>query len=125
MVRVTIPSTWTVQLAAYGQRLQDEAEVAANKAARFLRERVQQKAAASPEWAGLADNIEVWSQDGQLVVGMQDEQFRSQAFAIEYGDEVRPPTPLFRTLTEDVREANDVYTEHMQSVFGYGRLSET
>jgi hypothetical protein len=125
MARIVIPSTWTVQLAAYGQRLQREAEAAATKAGRFLQERVQEKARSSPEWAGLADNIEVWSQDGQLVIGFQDEQFRSQAFGIEYGDEVRPPTPLFRTLTADVREADDVYIEHMRSVYGYGRLTET
>jgi hypothetical protein len=124
MVQIVFPSSMTLQLNAYGERLQAEAQVAADKATAFLHDRVVSKARMDPEWTSLADHIEVWSQDGQLVVGVRDNEFRSQAFALEYGDEVRPPTPLFRTLTEDMREASDVYDEHMTSVFGYGRLTD-
>jgi|SRR6185295_4092226 len=123
MAEVVFPSTLTVQLNAYGQRLQEEAQVAADKATSFLHERVVSKARMDPEWSSLADAIEVWSQDGKLVVGVRDEEFRSQAFAIEYGDEVRPPTPLFRTLTQDVRDASAVFDDHMSSVFGPERLT--
>jgi hypothetical protein len=123
MPQIVIPSTLTVQLDAYGQRLQAEAQVAADKAIRFLHERVRDKARMDPQWSSLADHIEVWSQDGQLVVGVREEEFRSQAFAIEYGDEVRPPTPLFRTLTEDIRGASEIYDEHMESAFGPERLT--
>lgn len=125
MPQIVFPSTLTVQLDAYGRRLQDEAQVAADKAIAFLHDRVTSKARQDPEWTSLADHIEVWSQDGVLVVGVREEEFRSQAFALEYGDEVRPPNPLFRTLTEDMREASDVYDEHMQSALGYGRLTES
>ena len=124
MAEIVFPSTLTVQLNAYGQRLQAEAQVAADKAAAFIHERVVAKARMDPQWGMLADTIETWSQDGQLVVGIRDNEMRSQAFALEYGDEVRPPTPLFRTLTEDMREAQSVADEHMSSVFGYGRLTE-
>jgi len=123
MAEVVFPSTLTVQLNAYGQRLQDEAQVAADKATRFLHDRVTSKARMDPEWSSLADSIEVWSQDGRLVVGVRDNEFRSEAFALEYGDEVRPPNPLFRTLTEDIRDASDVFDEHMTAVFGPGRLT--
>ena len=125
MAEIVFPSTLTAQLNAYGQRLQEEAQVAADRATSFLHERVVAKARMDPQWTSLADNIEVWSQDGRLIVGVRDEEFVSQAFALEYGDEVRPPTPLFRTLTEDVREASEVFDEHMTSVFGYGRLTES
>jgi hypothetical protein len=125
MAEIVFPSTLTDQLNAYGQRLQEEAQVAADRATSFLHERVVAKARMHPQWTSLADNIEVWSQDGRLIVGVRDEEFVSQAFALEYGDEVRPPTPLFRTLTEDVRAASDVFDEHMTSVFGYGRLTES
>jgi hypothetical protein len=124
MVQVVFPSSMTLQLNAYGERLQAEAQVAADKATAFLHDRVVTKAQMSPGWSALADHIEVWSQDGQLVVGVRDNEFRSQAHALEYGDEVRPPTPLFRTLSEDMREASDVYDAHMTSVFGYGRLTD-
>lgn len=125
MAEIVFPSTLTVQLNAYGQRLQEEAQVAADKATAFLHDRVVSKARMQPEWSSLADSIEVWSQDGQLVIGVRDNEMRSQAFALEYGDEVRPPTPLFRTLTEDIRAASAVYDEHMTSVFGYGRLTDS
>lgn len=125
MAEIVFPSTMTVQLDAYGRRLQAEAQVAADKAVAFLHERVRDKARMDPQWSSLADHIEVWSEDGKLVVGVRDEEFRSQAFALEYGDEVRPPTPLFRTLTEDIRGASEVYDEHMTAALGPGRLTES
>lgn len=123
MAEIVFPSTLTVQLNAYGQRLQEEAQVAADKATAFLHDRVVSKARMDPQWSSLADAIEVWSQDGKLVVGVRDNDFRSQAFALEYGDEVRPPTPLFRTLAEDMREASDIFDEHMTTAFGPGNLT--
>jgi hypothetical protein len=113
MAEFVLPSMLAVELAAYTERLQQESQAAADKAATFLHERVVAKARQDPQWMSLADNIEVWSQDGQLVIGVRDTEFVSQAFALEYGDEVRPPTPLFRTLSEDMREAGDVMTQHM------------
>ena len=44
MAEIVFPSTLTEQLNAYGQRLQEEAQVAANKATSFLHERVVAKA---------------------------------------------------------------------------------
>jgi hypothetical protein len=108
-----LPPELTVELAAYTQRLQEQVQVAAMKASNFLHERVVAKARMDPQWASLADNIEVWSQDGRLIVGVRHQDFVSQAFALEYGDEVRPPTPLFRTLAEDMREAGQVMDQSM------------
>jgi hypothetical protein len=125
MAEIVFPSTLTAQLSAYGQRLQDEATLAAEKASKFIHERVVAKARLDPQWTMLADNIEVWSADGQFVVGVRDNVMRSQAFALEYGDEVRPPTPLFRTLTEDLREASQIADEHMTNAFGQGGMGET
>jgi hypothetical protein len=68
----------------------------------------------------LADNIEVWSQDGHLVIGVQDAALVSQAFALEYGDEVTPPSPLLRTLSADVRGAGELMRNEMESQYGYG-----
>jgi Bacteriophage HK97-gp10, putative tail-component len=123
MARIVFPSTLTAQLDAYGQRLQAEAQFAADKASQFLLDRVQARARLDPEWSTLADSIEVWSQDGQLVVGIRDNDMVSQAFGIEYGDEVRPPTPLFRTLSGEMRQASEVVDTHMRNAFGYGRLT--
>jgi hypothetical protein len=118
------PSSSTASLLAYTERLQAEAVTASDRAVGFIHERVVAKARLDPDWEPLADHIEVWSQDGTLVVGVQDEAYISQAFALEYGDEVRPPSPLFRTFAEDIRAAGAVMDEHMESKFGYaGRFS--
>jgi hypothetical protein len=115
---IEIPSAWTAKLNAYTEQLQAEAVVAAEKAVSFIHERVVAKANADPQWVSMADKIEVWSQDGQFVVGIQDSSLVSEAFALEYGDEVRPPSPLFRTLNEEIKGAGQVMGEHMTAAFG-------
>lgn len=114
------PSSSTAALYAYTDRLQAEALTAAEQAITYIHERTVARARIDPDWEPLADHIEVWSQDGLLHIGVQDEAFVSQAFALEYGDEVRPPTPLFRTMTADMRNAGDVMDGYMESKFGYG-----
>lgn len=114
------PSSSTAALHAYTDRLQYEAISAAEQAIDYIHERTVARARLDPAWEPLADHIEVWSQDGLLNIGVQDEAFVSQAFALEYGDEVRPPTPLFRTMTADMQHAGELMDEHMESKFGYG-----
>lgn len=109
---------WVTELDNYVTRLQTEALTAATKAAYYLHDTVVQRAMRDPEgWDMLADNIELWSQDGYLVIGVRDEMFVSQAFALEYGDEVRPPNPLFRTMNPEIREAGYIMRDHMVTVF--------
>lgn len=119
-LRIEWPASRTAELVAYTERLQTEATKAAESASAFIHERVVARARMDPAWSTVADNIEVWSQDGQLVIGVRDNEMRSQAFALEYGDEVRPPSPLFRTLAQDMRDAGDLMRGHMESKFGYG-----
>lgn len=114
------PSSSTAALYAYTDRLKYEATTAAERAIDYLHERTVARARLDPDWEPLADHIEVWSKDGLLNIGVQDEAFVSQAFALEYGDEVRPPTPLFRTMTADMRDASQMMDDHMEAKFGYG-----
>lgn len=114
---------WSAQLQGYMERLQSEATAAADEAKAYLHEVAVARANENPDWSQLADYIEVWSQDGQLVLGVQDDMFASQAFALEYGDEVRPPNPLFRTLNQDARRANEVMNERLTSTMGVGKYT--
>lgn len=98
-------------LQRYAQRAQEEASLAALKAASYLQERVRQRAREDDQWAALADNIEVWSQDGQLVIGIHDQLLSSQAFQLEFGDETTPPSPLFRTMGPDQEAAQGIMNE--------------
>ena len=120
MAQISWPSSVSAELNAYTQRLQEEAIRAAEAAVSYIHERTVERAKLADDWSPIADAIEVWSQDGRLVIGVRDREFASQAFALEYGDEVRPPSPLFRTLTADMEAAGDLMQEHMESKFGYG-----
>ena len=95
----------------YAQRAQAEAELAAARAAAYLHQRTVERAREDENWSHLADNIEVWSQDGQLVIGIHDQMLTSQAFALEFGDEHTPPSPLFRTMGQDQETARDIMNE--------------
>ncbi len=109
---------WVTELDNYVTRLQSEALAAATKATYYLHDTVVQRAMRDPDgWSMLADNIEVWSQDGYLVIGVRNEDMVSQAFALEYGDEVKPPNPLFRTMNPNIREAGQQMRDHMVTVF--------
>jgi hypothetical protein len=106
---------------AYGQRLQQLAVEAGERATRYLFERTVARAREQEDWVTLADNIEVWSQDGRLVIGLTDNVLASQAFQLEYGDEHTPPSPLFRTMGGDLNAAQNMVNEYMAAGFGPGR----
>lgn len=100
----------------YALALQAQAQQVADGIATYVKDRTVEHARADPNWVGLADNIEVWSKDGQYIVGLQDEELASQAFQIEYGDEERPPSPLFRLMGRDLAEAHQ---KAAQAIQGY------
>lgn len=123
MAGFTWPSSTTAQIVAHCDRLQREATAAADVGSEYLHERTLARARLNPEWEPLADHIEIWSNDGLLEIGVREEEFVSQAFALEYGDEVRPPQPLFRTMSSDIQHAGRLMREHMEAKFGPGRLT--
>lgn len=94
--------------------------MAQQKAAFVMQERMQERARRDEQWASLADDITVWSKDGMLVIGVNHQELVSQAMLLEYGDEVTPPTPLFRTAQADNRAAYETAAEHMAAAFGPG-----
>jgi hypothetical protein len=123
MALIEIGSDWSAYLQAYVQRLQSEAIAAADEAASYLHEQTVSRARQTPEWDQVADAIEVWSEDGYLVIGVRDREYASQAFTLEYGDEVRPPNPFFRVLDQDIRRAGEVMRTHMESKYGPGQIT--
>ena len=123
MANIAIPADWFANLSRYMEQLQaDTAEASAN-AVSYLHDKVVEKARDDPDWADMADDITVWSQDGQMRIGVNNQDRVSQAMALEYGDEVRPPSALFRSLSEDVREANKRTQEELEAkgyIYGSG-----
>lgn len=115
---IGITQQWLDALQSYVNGLQAEATQRSEQAVAFLHEQVTDHARQTPEWSELADDLTVWSQDGMLFIGLQDEAYVSQAWAIEYGDEVRPPNPFFRNLGNDFRTTNEYLTEQAQIRYG-------
>jgi Bacteriophage HK97-gp10, putative tail-component len=113
---------WLMSLDKYAQDFKKQANIGVQKATNHLHEEMQNRARSTPGWDQLADNIEVWSDDGQLIIGVRDNAVVSEAFALEYGDETRPPTPMFRTMRDAVDDAGEVYTEHLADAGVIARL---
>jgi hypothetical protein len=123
MAEFAIPAQWFANLSRYMDGLQADTAAAAQNAVSFLHDRVVERAQMTEGWSDLADDITVWSQDGYMFVGVNNEDRVSEAMALEYGDEVRPPSALFRSLSEDVREANKRWQDEMTAkgyVYGAG-----
>lgn len=110
---------WFDALTRYAEGLQEETLRAAQDAVEFLHGQVQERANLDPDWSDLADDITVWSEDGKLWIGVNNLEMVSQAFALEYGDEVRPPNALFRTLTGEIQAASRHLDQHMEAA-GFG-----
>jgi molybdopterin converting factor small subunit len=127
MAEIAIPAEWFANVSKYLDRLQADTAAAAEHAVSFLHDRVVEKARESDDWSGMADDITVWSQDGYMFLGVNNQDRVSEAMALEYGDEVRPPSAMFRSLSEDVREANKRWKEEMESkgyVYGAGIVGQ-
>lgn len=128
MANIAISAEWFASLSNYMDKLQADTAAAAQNAVSFLHDRVVDRARETPEWSELADEITVWSQDGYMFVGVNNQDRVSEAMALEYGDEVRPPSALFRSLSEDVREANKRMEDELTAkgyVYGAGIVGQS
>jgi hypothetical protein len=123
MAEIVISQQWLNSLTSYLNDLQTEAVQRAERSVEYLHSQVQQKARDIPGWEGLADEIEVWSADGMLHIGVSNKEFISQAWVLEYGDEHNSPTPLFRTLTDQVGLTNEFARTQASARYGPGNVS--
>jgi hypothetical protein len=107
MAQVGISQHWLDSFTRYVDRLQQESIERASDTVRYFHEQVQDKARNTPGWEAMADEIEVWSQDGMLYVGIRNKAYVSEAWLIEYGDQESAPNSLSRRLTEQVGLTNE------------------
>jgi hypothetical protein len=92
-------------IARYTNHLQRSMTEADRIAQEEMHRLTVERAREMEDWSSLSDEIHTWSQDGMLIVGVRHLDFVSDAFALEYGDEVTPPSPLFRTVGPDIAAA--------------------
>lgn len=108
-----IDASWLDALDRHVEGLQHNVIAAADAAVDSYHEAMVDYAKSKPAWVGLADNIQVWSNDGYLVVGLQGDDYVSQAEALEYGDLENPPDSLFRTADHVAAHARDRLLEEL------------
>ena len=123
MDSIRIGQEWLDNLSRYVTDLEDDGYEAAEENVRFFHEQVVEKARNTVGWEHLADEIEVWSDDGQLWVGLRNKAYVSEAWLIEYGDEENAPNSLFRTLLSQVGLTNENASASAIARYGAGRVS--
>jgi hypothetical protein len=99
---IGVDQAWFDALLRYVDDVKEDALQSTQQAVDYLHGAVQERARELPGWSELADDITIWSDDGLLWVGLNDESFVSVAFALEYGDAVQPPSALFRSLADEM-----------------------
>lgn len=111
-----IDATWLDALDRYVEGLQADVLDSVVETQEFVRSAVISSAKQRPAWVNMADNISVWSDDNRrLVIGVNDDEFVSQAVAVEYGDLTNPPDSLFRSLDGIANQARDRLRENLAS----------
>ena len=106
-------------VAAYTQAVADAVHTAADRASAHVQESLAREAQASTRWADIAQDIQVYANDGRYWVGVQSPGAVSEAMSAEYGDATHPPVPLIRAgEVRYNREAADIMEEHLQPVLG-------
>ena len=111
-------TSWVDALQRYVEGLVVTTMAAAEEATAVFHRRVVERAEQTPGWDQIASNIELWSQDGHLVIGVADLDMAAQAELLEYGDQDQDPNPLFRTLTNELRDANQSAQSEFDRFYG-------
>lgn len=118
MATIEIAPGWVDAIQRYIEGLLVNSIAAAESATETFREAVAARARADEDWSSLADNIQVWSQDGLLHIGVRTQEFTSLAELLEFGDMDQAPNPLFRTLTSEARDASAGMRSQMEAHYG-------
>jgi len=118
MATIEIAPGWVDAVQSYIEGLMVNSIAAAENATKLFQERVRETARQDEDWSSIADNISLWSQDGHLVIGVQDPVFASQAALLEYGDAEHAPNPMLRTLTSASRDAAESMRGEMEGHYG-------
>lgn len=108
-------------LSTYAQAAHLATQEAAQIGMETLQKELRIQARNHPRWHQAQDHIQVWAEDGHLVVGVAPE-LQSEAMSAEYGDADHPPVPLLRNHPAAERAAVEAMNAHIESIFGVGAV---
>ena len=123
MATIDIAPGWIDAVQSYVEDLMANSVTAAENAAKVFQEKVRETARLDEDWSSIADNITLWSQDGHLVIGVQDPVFASLAAVLEYGDKDHSPNPMLRNLTSASYDASRSMRNEMDTHYGPGAFN--
>lgn len=123
MATIGLNEQWFDTLVRYTEGLQADALRTADSAVTSLQEMVRTKARDTEGWSRLADDIEVWSLDGKLWIGVRNTSLVSEAHLLEFGDGEHGPRPLLRTLSTEFRQTGQMMKSQMEADYGPGKLT--
>jgi hypothetical protein len=118
MASIEIAPGWADAVQRYIEGLIVESLTSAEEATKVFHRAVQERARGDEQWTTLADDISLWNDEGQLVIGFTSPEFASQASLIEYGGDGESPNPLFRTLTSEVSNASQSMQRRLTGRYG-------
>lgn len=88
----------------YVQGLNETLQTLFAEAAEEIQLAVQEQARSIPVWRGAADDIELWAEDDEVVIGVRGGSVEQAALA-EFGSESQAPVPVLRASDPIVRES--------------------
>ena len=118
MASIEIAPGWLDAVQRYVDGLLSTSIAAAESAAKVFKDSVVDQARQSPDWEPLADHISMWSDDGDLIIGVHDPMFTSQASVLEYGTEEVAPQPVLRNLGGPTRAATEAARRVLEENLG-------
>lgn len=114
---VHVAAAFLDALDEYAQTVHVATQEAVTNAATRLQMELAEQARSNPRWQNLAEHIEVWSEDGRLIVGVQNPEMMDEAMAAEYGDADHAPVALMRNAGAAARRVSTMQ-ETMSRTFG-------
>ncbi len=110
-----IGADFFASLEAYALSMNAAVHESARASMDHLQTTLRETASRSTRWSPISDHIDVWSQDGRYVVGVQNTEAVSEAMSAEYGDSEHPPVPLLRNMPQALQSAGQKMDEYLQN----------
>ena len=118
MASIDIPVEFFTTLKQHVDKVSEAVDESIEVGKQSLYEGVSERMEQYPQWDGLIDHLDSWSDDGRFWIGIRTPQFVSEAFIAEYGTGEYPPEPVLRDISGPVRKAQTEASDALRDRLG-------